>query len=165
MEVTTSDIDVIAHVKSTDLYTDANEFYSDVSDRGVSEASSEFDEGSEEDDKEIVATEVGLHTKRVDGEAGSGFSNGYTKFASSIDKNTHNTVEQNVDTTHSLVRSALPSNKSFDRQVKALITSSESYIYFDQWKYKLNDRSTVTRLRLAFEQLLPRVSGDVAGVG
>ncbi|CAI5720713.1 unnamed protein product [Peronospora destructor] len=42
---------------------------------------------------------------------------------------------------------------------------SHSYIYFNQWKRKLNGKSTVTRLRLAFEQLLPRLLGarDYAG--
>ncbi|CAI5726086.1 unnamed protein product [Hyaloperonospora brassicae] len=136
MEVTTtSDNDVLARVE--DKRRDANgDEDTDVSDVVESETSVEIDEGSESGVKESGATE-----------------------------NAHKIVEEKEETTNPLVKSSLPSNKSFDRQVKALITSSEAYIYFDQWKSKLNDRSTVTRLRLAFEQLLPRLMGarDYAG--
>ncbi|ETP49843.1 hypothetical protein F442_04707 [Phytophthora nicotianae P10297] len=64
-----------------------------------------------------------------------------------------------------LVKSLVPTTKTFDRHVKILIHNKDHNLYFDQWKRKLNHKSTVKRLRMSFEELLPRLMGarDYAG--
>ncbi|KUF88574.1 hypothetical protein AM587_10007879 [Phytophthora nicotianae] len=66
---------------------------------------------------------------------------------------------------NSLVKSLVPTTKTFDRHVKILIHNKDHNLYFDQWKRKLNHKSTVKRLRMSFEELLPRLMGarDYAG--
>ncbi|KAI9911236.1 hypothetical protein PsorP6_008892 [Peronosclerospora sorghi] len=67
-----------------------------------------------------------------------------------------------VRTTNPLLKGSLRPNKSYDHQAKALVSSSEAYIYFNQWKFhELHHKSTVTQLRRAFEQLLPRMVRDM----
>ncbi|RQM15458.1 hypothetical protein DD237_003463 [Peronospora effusa] len=164
--VNTVDENADAHVKEECNYKDGSEDV-DASDGGSSEALLGTDRrGEAEDDDDLIASTKASHKKGVDGDApndtvGSVLSTGDSVYdGMAYDEETASGANKNP-----LVKSSLPSNKSFDHQVKALISSSNSYIYFNQWKRKLNGKSTVTRLRLAFEQSLPRLLGarDYAG--
>ncbi|OWZ10797.1 hypothetical protein PHMEG_00016291 [Phytophthora megakarya] len=69
------------------------------------------------------------------------------------------------DNKNPLVRSVVPATKSLDRHVQTLIDNRQLYTFFDQWKRKMNAKTTITRIRLAFNELLPRLMGarDYAG--
>ncbi|KAG6615439.1 Tetratricopeptide-like helical [Phytophthora cinnamomi] len=97
--------------------------------------------------------------------------------ANSVDKSTNARVSANnralgngvnsLDNTNPLLEGVGPATKSFDRQVAYWADSrTVNYLYFDQWKNKVvNRETTVTRLRLTLEELLPRLLGarDYAG--
>ncbi|KAG6971231.1 hypothetical protein JG688_00004520 [Phytophthora aleatoria] len=70
-----------------------------------------------------------------------------------------------LDGSNPLVKGLVPTTKTFDRHVKVLVHNPDRNLYFDQWKRKLNNKSTVKRLRMSFEELLPRLMGarDYAG--
>ncbi|KAG6966877.1 hypothetical protein JG687_00004607 [Phytophthora cactorum] len=70
-----------------------------------------------------------------------------------------------LDGSNPLVMGLVPTTKTFDRHVKVLVHNPDRNLYFDQWKRKLNNKSTVKRLRMSFEELLPRLMGarDYAG--
>ncbi|KAG7390414.1 hypothetical protein PHYPSEUDO_007937 [Phytophthora pseudosyringae] len=70
-----------------------------------------------------------------------------------------------LDGRNPLVQGMVPTTKTFDRHVRALVRDPKINLYFDQWKRKLNQKTMVKRLRLAFEELLPRLMGarDYAG--
>ncbi|KAL4102838.1 hypothetical protein PRIC1_006580 [Phytophthora ramorum] len=65
-----------------------------------------------------------------------------------------------------LVAGVVPATASHDLHIKMLINvTGGHYLYFNQWKSKMNNKSAPTRLRVALEQLLPRLMGarDYAG--
>lgn len=140
----------------------------DASDEGDGEASSETDGRGEadNDEEEMPSTAARGSTDELveedDGRAQSDTVSSASSTGESMDARMADDGEGAADK-NPLVKGSLPAKKTLDRQVKNLSNTSAQYIYFDQWKRKLNDRSTVTRLRLAFEQLLPRVSDDFIG--
>ncbi|GMF09552.1 unnamed protein product [Phytophthora lilii] len=65
------------------------------------------------------------------------------------------------DACNPLLMGVVPPSKTVDVQVNTLVHSRRrNYLYFQQWKGKLNGKAAHTRLRLALEELLPRVSVD-----
>ncbi|KAL7997776.1 putative TATA box-binding protein-associated factor RNA polymerase I subunit A [Plasmopara halstedii] len=64
-----------------------------------------------------------------------------------------------------LVTGLAPTTKSVDRHISVLIHQPDTNLYFDQWKRKMNSKSAVKKLRMALEELLPRLMGgrDYAG--
>ena len=143
----------------------------DASDGESGEASSGLggrgETEDDDDDDEIAGTKASQKKElleEIDGDAPNDAAGSDSSIGDSVfDGMAHDEETASDANNNPLVESSLPSNKSFDHQVKVLTTNSNSYIYFNQWKRKLSGKSTVTRLRLAFEQLLPRVSDDVIG--
>ncbi|KAK1930180.1 hypothetical protein P3T76_014413 [Phytophthora citrophthora] len=65
-----------------------------------------------------------------------------------------------------LVKGLVPTTKTFDRVVKVLISKQAvANLYFTQWNRKWSKNTQVKQLRMAFEELLPRLLGarDYAG--
>ncbi|CAH0476842.1 unnamed protein product [Peronospora belbahrii] len=164
-----------AHVESEHDYSDENKDALAIDGESI-EVSSRSDgrgEAQDDDDDEVAATKAGDREELLEEEEEDGRMRVHASTSFSIsDDSVQGQVAHNEEIAtdankNPLLKSTLPSNKSYDYQVKAMVTShnSTSYIYFDQWKCKLNGKSTVTRLRLAFEELLPRLLGarDYAG--
>ncbi|KAL3659695.1 hypothetical protein V7S43_015370 [Phytophthora oleae] len=65
-----------------------------------------------------------------------------------------------------LVKGLVPTTKTFDRVVKVLIREQpKANLYFNHWNRKWSKNTQVKQLRMAFEELLPRLMGarDYAG--
>ncbi|KAG1688702.1 hypothetical protein DVH05_003139 [Phytophthora capsici] len=65
-----------------------------------------------------------------------------------------------------LVKGLVPTTKTFDRVVKVLIRGqTTTNLYFNQWNRKWSHNTQVKQLRMAFQELLPRLIGarDYAG--